>query len=120
MQKRQEDQSKEVRAIALKAQQRLHSRYRLLTARQKKPVIVIAALARELCGFVWAIVCQVSAPDKVKMRQKGIVKETKAAVPATPVPAKTSTAKHTGKKKYPLNPERTFKKQAAKTGAVHE
>ena len=121
MQKRQEGQSQEVRAIALKAQQRLHSRYRLLTARHKKPVIVVAALARELCGFVWAIVCQVSAPDKVKAREKGIVKESKPAVPTTSAPAKTSRPLDTTKKKYRLNAEKTFRKHAAaNAGAAHE
>lgn len=66
IQKRQEDQSQEVRAIALKAQVRLHGRYKALTHRRKKTVVVIAALARELCGFVWAIACQLSAPHKLK------------------------------------------------------
>lgn len=65
IQKRQEGQSREVRAIALKAQQRLNSRFRLLTGRRKKSVVIIAALARELCGFVWAIACQVSAPERL-------------------------------------------------------
>ena len=120
MQKRQEDQSKEVRAIALKAQQRLHSRYRLLTGRQKKPVIVIAALARELCGFVWAIVCQVSAPEKVKTREQDIMKETKTPVSTTPAQAKTCPPTDTAKRNYQLNPNKTYKKQAAKTGANHE
>lgn len=120
MQKRQEDQSKEVRAIALKAQQRLHSRYRLLTARQKKPVIVIAALARELCGFVWAIACQLSAPEKLKTREKGTSKETKAAVQTTPAPVKSSVLTETTKKTYRLNAEKTFKKQAVNTRAIHE
>jgi transposase len=66
IQKRQEHQSREVRAIALKAQQRLNGRFRLLTSRRKKTVVIIAALARELCGFVWAIACQVDAPQKLK------------------------------------------------------
>jgi transposase len=66
MQKRQEGQCHEVRAIALKAQQRLNGRFRLLTGRRKKSVVIIAALARELCGFVWAIACQVSAPERLK------------------------------------------------------
>jgi transposase len=66
IQKRQEGQSREVRAIALKAQQRLNGRFRLLTGRRKRSVIIIAALARELCGFVWAIACQVSAPERLK------------------------------------------------------
>ena len=66
IQKRQEGQSREVRAIALKAQQRLNGRFRLLTCRRKKSVIIVPALARELCGFVWAIACQVDAPQKLK------------------------------------------------------
>jgi transposase len=61
MQKRQERQSKEVRLIAWKAQQRLHKRFRALSIR-KKSVVVATAIARELTGFVWAIACQVKAP----------------------------------------------------------
>jgi transposase len=61
MQKRQEKQSKEVRLIAWKAQQRLHKRFRALSIR-KKSVVVATAIARELTGFVWAIACQVKAP----------------------------------------------------------
>jgi transposase len=111
MQKRQEGQSKEVRATALKAQQRLHSRYRLLIGRHKKPVIVVAALARELCGFVWAIVCQVSAPEKLKTREKAVVQEAKATVRTTP-PTQAATATPTAKtkKNYLLNSEKKFKK----------
>src|ERR1039457_4402509 len=43
IQKRQEGQSREVRAIALKAQQRLNGRFRLLTGRRKRNVVIIAA-----------------------------------------------------------------------------
>jgi len=68
LQKRQENQPAAVRAIALKAQQRLHYRHQILTVHRKKAVVVVTALARELCGFVWAIACQISAPDKVHMR----------------------------------------------------
>lgn len=46
---------KRVRDIAWKAQIRLCTRYRTLLAKGKKPTIVVAALARELAGFVWAI-----------------------------------------------------------------
>lgn len=66
MQQRQEGQSKEVRAIAWKAQQRLHERYRVLSGHHKKAVVVVTAVAREWCGFVRAIACQISAPHKVK------------------------------------------------------
>jgi len=63
MQKRQESQSKEVRLLAWKAQQRLHQRFGRLAAK-KKSVIVATAVARELAGFVWAIACQVKATDQ--------------------------------------------------------
>ena len=70
MQQRQEGQTKEVRAIAWQAQLRLHARYQSLTGRHKKTVVVIAALAREMCGFVWAIACQLSAPEKLQPREE--------------------------------------------------
>lgn len=79
LQKRQEKQSREVRAIAWKAQQRLHARHRVLTAHRKKACVVVTALARELCGFVWAIACQVSAPEKVQMRAEKSVAGMKSA-----------------------------------------
>src|SRR5258705_40390 len=40
---------------------RLSQRYRRLTARGKRPVIAVAAIARELSGFAWAI-AQVAGP----------------------------------------------------------
>lgn len=46
---------KPVRDIAWKAQVRLCQRFRTLSAGGKKPTIVVAAIARELSGFVWAI-----------------------------------------------------------------
>jgi transposase len=58
IQKRQERQSKDVRLIAWKAQQRLHKRFKQLVVR-KKSVVAVTAIARELVGFVWAIACQV-------------------------------------------------------------
>lgn len=47
-------QPAEVLAIAIKAEQRLCHRYRRLCARQKPKSLVIAAVARELVGFIWA------------------------------------------------------------------
>ena len=44
-----------VRAIAWKAQTRLTLRYRDLTKKNKRPTIVVVAIAREMCGFIWAI-----------------------------------------------------------------
>jgi transposase len=34
---------------------RLCARYRRLSASAKKPTVVVAAIARELAGFIWAI-----------------------------------------------------------------
>lgn len=44
-----------VREIAWKAQSRLSARYRALSRKGKRPTIVVTAIARELCGFIWAI-----------------------------------------------------------------
>jgi transposase len=63
MQKRQEHQSKEVRLIAWKAQQRLHKRFKQLAVR-KKSVVAATAIARELVGFVWAIACKIQLPQR--------------------------------------------------------
>jgi transposase len=51
-----------VRAIAWKAQTRLSSRFRALSKKGKRPTIVATAIARELCGFIWAIHRAVTAP----------------------------------------------------------
>lgn len=48
-------QPKVVRDVAWKAQVRLCDRYRRLSAGGKRPTVVIAAIARELSGFIWAI-----------------------------------------------------------------
>jgi transposase len=109
IQKRQENQTREVRAIALKAQQRLNGRYRVLIAHHKKPVVVVAALARELCGFVWAIACQVSAPEKVKLREPSSTKTTHQAKPE-PAPAKSSKNSASAKREYRLDDSKMFKK----------
>lgn len=44
-----------VREIAWKAQTRLSARSRALTAKGKRSTVVVAAVARELAGFIWAI-----------------------------------------------------------------
>jgi transposase len=51
-----------VRAIAWKAQTRLSSRFRMLSKKGKRPTIVATAVARELCGFIWAIHRVVTSP----------------------------------------------------------
>jgi hypothetical protein len=45
----------EVRAIAWKAQHRLHSRLKKLLDRGKPANQAVTAVARELVGFIWAI-----------------------------------------------------------------
>jgi transposase len=51
---------KAVRDIAWKAQVRLCSRYRRLSAAGKKLPVIIAAIAREMAAFLWAIGRQVA------------------------------------------------------------
>jgi transposase len=98
LQKRQEKQPQSVRAIAFKAQQRLHARHKALSAHRKKASVVVTALARELCGFVWAIACQVSAPEKLQRRTE----------PSQP--AKKGT------RVYVLDPRKKFTPQPQKAG----
>lgn len=52
--------SEAVRAIAWKAQKRLHSRYQRLVSRGKPHQQVIVAVAREELGFIWSIGMQVA------------------------------------------------------------
>jgi transposase len=47
--------SDEVKDIAWEAQQRLHKRYKAMAARGKNKNQIVAALGRELLGFIWAI-----------------------------------------------------------------
>lgn len=62
IQRRAEKTSPTVQQIAWKAQKRLCSRYRKLTRRGKTPQEAVTAVARELSGFVWAIVVEVMRP----------------------------------------------------------
>jgi transposase len=50
--------SEEAKAIGWRAQKRLCGRYRTLTQGGKNTKLVCVAIARELAGFVWDIVCQ--------------------------------------------------------------
>jgi transposase len=52
---RLEDLPKAVRDIAWKAQVRLCARYRRLAAAGKKLPVIVAAIAREIAAFLWAI-----------------------------------------------------------------
>jgi transposase len=55
LRKRQALLDDEVKAIAWKAQHRLHARYRTLTAKGKTKQQAVTAVGRELLGFIWAI-----------------------------------------------------------------
>ena len=41
--------------ISWSAQKRLHARFQSITARRKSTNYAIVAMARELCGFIWAV-----------------------------------------------------------------
>ena len=62
LKKRQEGQPPGVLAQAWKAQQRLHKRYTALTYR-KAPQVAVVAVARELVGFLWAVMRDAAPSD---------------------------------------------------------
>lgn len=66
LRKRQEGLSEEVKAIAWKAQHRLHRRYRHLIGKGKNRQQVITAIARELLGFIWAIGVHIEREQRQK------------------------------------------------------
>jgi transposase len=51
---RSDGQPSQVVSHAWRAQQRLHHRYRHLVGHGKRPPVAVAAIARELVGFIWA------------------------------------------------------------------
>lgn len=59
IQRRAEQASDGVQAVAWKAQKRLCGRYQALTKRGLLPQKTCTAIARELAGFIWAIACEV-------------------------------------------------------------
>jgi transposase len=70
---RQRDLSEDIKAMAWKAQHRLHARYAKLLARGKAKQQVVTAVGRELLGFIWAIgvaaeVAQSQAPRRALKR----------------------------------------------------
>jgi hypothetical protein len=71
--RRRMGQPPEVVAIALRAQHRLSPTFRRL-ARRKHPNTTVTAVARELCGFVWAMMQAVPQPtgrDTARDRTEG-------------------------------------------------
>jgi transposase len=59
---RQKDLSAEVQKIAWNAQVRLCGRYQRLIGRGKETNVVVAAIAREIAAFMWAIAKQIPVP----------------------------------------------------------
>jgi hypothetical protein len=59
--KRQDGLPEEVKRIAWRAQLRLHHKFRRLVGRGKPRNKTVAAVARELLGFIWAIAREVRA-----------------------------------------------------------
>jgi transposase len=55
---RSEGQPRLIVQHAWRAQQRLHRRYRHLLGHGKRPPVAVAAVARELVGFIWAAMLQ--------------------------------------------------------------
>lgn len=60
--RRRQGQPPDIVAIALKAQHRLHKKFWRLDQRKHRHV-AITAVARELCGFIWAILNAVPQPE---------------------------------------------------------
>lgn len=65
LKKRQEGHPGSILRISWEAQTRLHQRYFHLMGRGKESGKVVSALARELAGFVWALMQEVEQPKKL-------------------------------------------------------
>lgn len=61
LKKRLDPLEPELKAISWKAQWRLHTRYKKLSARGKNKPQIVAAIGRELLGFIWAVATRVEA-----------------------------------------------------------
>jgi transposase len=64
--KRQQGWDPEIKEIAWKAQWRLHTRYKKLSARGKNKNQIVTAVGRELLGFIWAIAVRTEARGAAK------------------------------------------------------
>ena len=61
LRKRQQGLDPQIKEIAWKAQSRLHTRYKKLSARGKNKNQIVTAIGRELLGFIWAIAVRTEA-----------------------------------------------------------
>jgi len=75
IQKRQEKLTKPVREIAWKAQLRLCARYRRLSGAGKTKQLIVAAIARELAAFMWAIAREVTPHQEVTPHEAAVGKQ---------------------------------------------
>lgn len=105
---RHHGQPKAVLDIAWKAQVRLCGRFRQLVARRKKSVVALTAVARELCGFVWAIAQQVEGRP-VTMREER--RRTAKVDPGSQREAMTTETV----REYKLRPGPTYKRKTSKS-----
>jgi transposase len=68
--RRQEGQPQAVKALSWKAQTRLHQRFMRLAARRLQRNKALVAIARELCGFIWALLrtqpCYLARKENLK------------------------------------------------------
>ena len=69
----------EAQARAWQAQIRLHERHRHLTTAGKLPTVATAAVARELCGFIWAAMTRQPLRDQRHPAHATTAKEALAA-----------------------------------------
>ena len=65
LKQRQEEQPPEVIAHSWKAQHRLHKLYKRIAGRRKHQIAVVAC-ARELVGFVWAVMCELEEERRAR------------------------------------------------------
>jgi transposase len=77
--KRQEGQPRRLREISWSAQNRLYRRFRNLTARGKSTQVAISAVARELTGFIWALLSEWRQPGSVSAERTSRTQPTSRA-----------------------------------------
>ena len=66
---RQIGQSREVKELSWRMQNRLNTRYVKMKARRIRETKVIVAIARELCGFIWELQnkCDIAMPERSRV-----------------------------------------------------
>jgi transposase len=91
--RRQEGQPRTVRDLSWKAQNRLHLRFTRLLGRRLQRNKAKVAIARELCGFIWALL-RTQACYALPEGQPQSPGLSLAPEPAPQIPAGTATALH--------------------------